>query len=65
MDNRDEQANDREENQLRVDILADRLEFYRLTSIIFFRRLSKEEKIDALIEVAGIFQEHNGIIVEE
>ena len=65
MDNRNEQTDDREENQLRVDVLADRLEFYRLMSIVFFRRLSKEEKIDALIEVAGLFKEHNGLEQEE
>jgi len=48
-----------------VDLLADRLEFYRLVSIVCFRRLSKEEKVDALIEVAVLIKEISGINAEQ
>lgn len=37
-----------------MDILADRFEMYQVMAKVFFDRLSKEEKIDALLEVIFI-----------
>jgi len=34
-----------------MDILADRFEWYWVMSKVFFKRLTKEEKIDAMLEV--------------
>jgi len=40
-----------------VDIL-DLIERYRIMSHVFFRRLNKDEKIDALIEVAEFIRDN-------
>jgi len=42
-----------------MDLLIERLELYQLMSYIFFEKLSKEDKIDALIEVINELKEHD------
>jgi hypothetical protein len=36
--------------------LLDRLDLYRAMSIIFFNRLTKDEKVDALLEVIDVLK---------
>jgi len=57
MDDVDDKDYEREEDKLRVDIL-DLIERYRIMSHVFFRRLDKDEKIDALIEVAEFIRDN-------
>jgi len=56
MDNRNSESDDRQKDQLRVDLLAEKVELYRTMALTFFNRLNKEEKIDALLEVVSILK---------
>jgi len=57
MDNDNNKNPEGTEDILRMDILVDKMEIYRIMSHVFFRRLDKEEVIDALIEAAEQIRE--------
>jgi hypothetical protein len=58
MDDFDNKGYEREEDKLRVDVL-EAMERYRIMAHVFFRRLDKDEKIDALTEVAEFIRENS------
>lgn len=57
MGNDNNKDGQRKEDQLRMDVLSEGFERYRLMSHVFFRRLDHKEKIDAMIEVAEIIRQ--------
>lgn len=42
-----------------MDILSDRFEWYWVMSQVFFKRLTKEEQIDGMLEVIATIKELN------
>lgn len=44
-------------DKLRVDLLAEAAERYRIMAYVFYRRLDNKEKVDALLEVAELLKE--------
>lgn len=63
MDSSDNKDKQREEDKLRVDVLAKTLEIYRIMAHIFFKHLSRTDKVDALTEAAEKIREE--ILTEE
>lgn len=53
----DNKTSDRKEDKLRVDILADAFDAYRTMAMVFFDRLPKEERVEAMLEAIKLIKE--------